>query len=597
MGDVDIIGADEIENGSKDFDKYKTIACFIYGGDNAVSNLSDSVLSEIKTSIEHGATFISNREVCGGKVYDYLGLRSYGELSGWYPALKDSQFVVDYSDEKLFKGVAKYSENPQGKNVSYWTSGDYDNLIFRVDNSKSYTGRYGATGNYLVEPNKYLAKGFGTGFSVGAVSDKYFPEWKIGDGAVIQATGLKWTFNQENKSGGYIGIAGRQILQNIVEYVHVNDSNSSLEKVNLDDGLVAHYEFEGDANDSSGNGNNGTEYGGVTYSDGIIGKAASFDGVDDYIDTSINDDLRQFSISVWIKNKTTFENKFGIIDKFNDWRIAAEDGDGETWLKSGGLEFGMIDSNQTRVGIGYADTKIENWLHVVAIYSSNKLSMFVNNKLINEAILTNRNYTQNTILVGVKTTLSEFFNGLIDDLRIYNRALNEAEIQKLYKMGQNDTASSGNSFMPVLKTGQTTSYYANDDGDLQRGTARSYTRDDTKEVVVDNVTNLMWQDDADAKTVKKNWQDAKDYCQNLTLGGYSNWRLPDIEELYSITDIGRYNLAIDPAFQNVVSNLYWSSSTYVSYTSYAWVVLFGSGNDSWDRKSNSYYVRCVRDNH
>ncbi len=48
----------------------------------------------------------------------------------------------------------------------------------------------------------------------------------------------------------------------------------------INDGLVAHYEFEGNANDSSGNGNNGTEYGGVEYVDGVMGKAGSFDGVD-----------------------------------------------------------------------------------------------------------------------------------------------------------------------------------------------------------------------------------------------------------------------------------------------------------------------------
>ena len=48
------------------------------------------------------------------------------------------------------------------------------------------------------------------------------------------------------------------------------------EEVNLTSGLVAHYEFEGDTNDSSGNGNHGTEHGGVSYVDGVIGQAGSF---------------------------------------------------------------------------------------------------------------------------------------------------------------------------------------------------------------------------------------------------------------------------------------------------------------------------------
>ena len=53
--------------------------------------------------------------------------------------------------------------------------------------------------------------------------------------------------------------------------------------VNLVDGLIAHYEFEGNAYDSSGNGNDGEEFGGVSYVDGVMGKAANFDGVNDYI--------------------------------------------------------------------------------------------------------------------------------------------------------------------------------------------------------------------------------------------------------------------------------------------------------------------------
>jgi len=152
------------------------------------------------------------------------------------------------------------------------------------------------------------------------------------------------------------------------------------------------------------------------------------------------------------------------------------------------------------------------------------------------------------------------------------------------------------SFISKLQTGQTTSYYANDDGDLQRGTARSYSRDDTKEVVVDNATGLMWQDNADVKSVTKNWADAVAYCEDLTLGGYSDWRLPSVEELMSITDKGRYNPAIDPAFKNVVSDGYWSSSTSVSRTSGAWLVYFYDGYDYGYYKSYSLYVRCVRDN-
>ena len=122
-----------------------------------------------------------------------------------------------------------------------------------------------------------------------------------------------------------------------------------------------------------------------------------------------------------------------------------------------------------------------------------------------------------------------------------------------------------------------------------------FSRDDSKEVVIDNATNLMWQDDNDAKTITKTWQEAIRYCENLTLGGYNDWNLTNINQLKSIVDTNRYDPAIDPTFQNVVSNVYWSSTTGASGTSYAWDVVFGGGNDAWGNKTHRYYVRCVRD--
>jgi hypothetical protein len=114
-------------------------------------------------------------------------------------------------------------------------------------------------------------------------------------------------------------------------------------------------------------------------------------------------------------------------------------------------------------------------------------------------------------------------------------------------------------------------------------------------VVVDKKLGLMWQDDSEAKNVYKNWSSAKRYCQNLTLAGYSDWRLPSYNELLSIVDYDRYDPAIMPSFQNVnTSFYYWSSSVYVSATELAWVVDFEFGNTYGNGKTGKGYVRCVR---
>ena len=124
--------------------------------------------------------------------------------------------------------------------------------------------------------------------------------------------------------------------------------------------------------------------------------------------------------------------------------------------------------------------------------------------------------------------------------------------------------------------------------------AGNFSRDDTKEIVTDGDTCLQWQDNADAKTVRKTWSEAIEYCENLSLGGYDDWRLPNINELRSIVDYTRFNPAMNPTFQNVVSSAYWSSTTDASGSSNAWYVSFYDGHDVWRGKSVSVYVRCVR---
>ena len=172
--------------------------------------------------------------------------------------------------------------------------------------------------------------------------------------------------------------------------------------------------------------------------------------------------------------------------------------------------------------------------------------------------------------------------------------------------GDSSGSSSSRNTTTIKKTGQTKSYDTNgnlitdgslkDDGYYQKGVTPSYTRDDAKQIVTDNITKLQWQDNEEAKTVTKTWQDAKTYCANLTLGGYTDWRLPTAKELGSIVDYGKSYTAIDTTyFKNVSSGNYWSSTTYKYIKCYAWVVYFNSGYTNHRYKGNNYYVRCVRD--
>ena len=116
-------------------------------------------------------------------------------------------------------------------------------------------------------------------------------------------------------------------------------------------------------------------------------------------------------------------------------------------------------------------------------------------------------------------------------------------------------------------------------------------------------TGLIWQKQIFIK--EYNWQEAKNYCQNLSLAGYNDWRLPSIDELKSIlTEEAYKNLRsytgktyIKQPLLNSMTMKYqwfWSSTNYKEDLSKAWVVGFGIGNDSWGYRTSIYYVRCVK---
>lgn len=105
--------------------------------------------------------------------------------------------------------------------------------------------------------------------------------------------------------------------------------------------------------------------------------------------------------------------------------------------------------------------------------------------------------------------------------------------------------------------------------------------------VTKTIDGLMWQDNYESKSITRDWYGAKKYCSNLSLVGYSDWRLPNIDELKNL-------YKKKDKLKNFTSNGYWSSTTNASYTSYAWGVYFDYGYSHNYYKANSDYVRCVR---
>ncbi len=126
----------------------------------------------------------------------------------------------------------------------------------------------------------------------------------------------------------------------------------------------------------------------------------------------------------------------------------------------------------------------------------------------------------------------------------------------------------------------------------------TWIRDNALEVVFDDQTNLIWQDNANVATERYVWDDAIEYCEALDFAGSKDWRVPNINELFSIVDMERAEPAIDTTvFKNIVPKYYyWSSTTSAGNSNYVWNIYFGYGHDSTCTRNHHYYVRCVRDN-
>ncbi|MDP3103730.1 MAG: LamG-like jellyroll fold domain-containing protein [Candidatus Methanoperedens sp.] len=204
-----------------------------------------------------------------------------------------------------------------------------------------------------------------------------------------------------------------------------------------EDGLVAEWHFdEGAGNvvkDSSGNGNDGTIYG-ATWVDGKFGKALSFDGVDDYVEilksvSILGASPRTLEFWAYVNEITVhphiigWGDQTGINTNFKAAIYSVSGGSG-TWFL-----WGSGGGNDLNTGFPVENKK---WLHHVITFDGVKAEWFINGRTI--GTFTHIYNTKGTSLeIGIGTLVGNPFNGLIDEVRIYNRALSAEEIKAHYE--------------------------------------------------------------------------------------------------------------------------------------------------------------------
>lgn len=113
--------------------------------------------------------------------------------------------------------------------------------------------------------------------------------------------------------------------------------------------------------------------------------------------------------------------------------------------------------------------------------------------------------------------------------------------------------------------------------------------------ITDNLTQLVWQKTPNPNVVT--WEQALTYAEGLTIGTTSDWRLPNIKELQSLTNEAATNPSVFlPYFNGFGIHNYWSSTSLPNQTTKAWYWNTQFGITTYDVKTNSNYVLCVSGN-
>ena len=204
-----------------------------------------------------------------------------------------------------------------------------------------------------------------------------------------------------------------------------------------DNSIVAYYPFEGNANDYSGNGYHGTWSGTEQYDTGIIGQAAKFDG-SSFVTISDNTltSTAPFSVFLWVNMTQTSDIQLFITkqnattDPYYCWNIRENETTTDSILLS--FETSNVDI------VPNVGEYLNTWRHFGFTLSTSSITVYADAQPVASDSISYSGNANYPIRIGGAywngSSWSFTFHGLIDSVRIFNRALTDTEVQRLYKL-------------------------------------------------------------------------------------------------------------------------------------------------------------------
>ena len=225
--------------------------------------------------------------------------------------------------------------------------------------------------------------------------------------------------------------------------------------------LVGSYNFNGNANDASGNNYNGTVFGATLTTDryGVPDRAYSFNGINNYITLPSNTfGLSNFTYSAWVNTSNYLQYAQAIISIGNagaDQVISmvnlSQTAGGQNWQF---FSYVVIGQSPAPSIVIPSPNVNDVWHHVVATRSQNDLKLFIDGSFVGVTNVSSPPAYNTPVLASIgarSTNNTQFFSGKIDDVSIYNRVLSAQEVSNLYNYNTLEAPAAAGSASFILQ--------------------------------------------------------------------------------------------------------------------------------------------------